>query len=140
MYIFKDVARVSIFVSQVHYNGHIANPSIGSQQVAKPNKKPGRPKLPSSEKKRSSGYDEASKLASSSTLDTLMKATGIKARREKLPDSAHILRALQKGPEKSASHYRKASIAYKKRCKYLNSTKNIQKCLIRIFPCEASQI
>ena len=52
-----------------------------------------------------------------------MKATGIKARREKLPDSAHILRALQKGPEKSASHYRKASIAYKKRCKYLKSTK-----------------
>ena len=68
-----------------------------------------------------------------------MKATGIKARREKLPDSAHILRALQKGPEKSASHYRKASIAYKKRCKYfLKSTKNNQNCLIRIFPCEAS--
>ena len=122
MYTLKDVARVSIFVSQVHYNGVIANPSIGSQQVAKPKKKPGRPKLPSNEKKRSAGYDEASKLASSSTLDTLMKATGIKAQREKLPDSAHVLRALQKGPEKCASHYRKASLAFKKRCKYSNST------------------
>ena len=122
----KGIARVWIFVSQGHYDGFIANPSIAAPQLPKPKKKPGRPKLPSNKKGRSAEYDEASKLATSASMETLMKATGIKARREELSNSAHVFRAMQKGPEKTASHYRKASVAYKKRCKYISTANDLK--------------
>ena len=43
----------------------------------------------------------------------------VKARREGLTNTAHVLRELRENPEEKATEYRKAAVASKKQCMYL---------------------
>ena len=101
-------------------DGFIGRPSVRNQNVAQDStskKRPGPATLPFKAKKRAAKYKEASKIADSSSVEALTKATAIKANKEGLTNTAHILRSLEDDPEETATNYRKASKAYKKRCK-----------------------
>ena len=81
-------------------------------------KRPGPSTLPFEASGTRSKYKKIEKIVESNSLEALTMGTAVKANKEGLSNTAHILRSLEKSPEKTATHLRKASVAYKKRCTY----------------------
>ena len=80
--------------------------------------KGGAPEKPYEAKGRSAQYLAGQKLADRSALGELTKGAAIKAGREKLTNTAHVLRNLEVNPEQTATTYRDALEASKKPCNY----------------------
>ena len=80
--------------------------------------KGGAPEKPYEAKGRSAQYLAGQKVADQSALGEITKGAAIKAGREKLPNTAHVLRNLEVDPEETAKSYRDALEASKKPCNY----------------------
>ena len=96
-------------------------------------KRPGPSTLPFEASGKRSKYKKVEEMVESNSLGALTLGTAVKASKEGLVNTAHILRSLEENPEKTATHYRKASVAFKKRCMYLfDSLENCKAKMISI--------
>ena len=111
---------LSFLYDQRYFSGFITRPRTIGQNVTytKNTKSVGKPRLSYEAKASSSKAKEASDLADSSSFGALTHGASVKARREGLTNTAHVLREMRENPEEKATAYRKAEVASKKKCMY----------------------